>query len=523
MDDREIELKLRVTPADLARIEALPDLAQGFGGRPAVTLESVYYDTPDLRLRRRDVTLRVRRQEEGFLQTVKSGRDRQDGLTSRGEWEVPVPGPAPDLAALSGSPARGHLGPLTEAGLKPLFESRIRRRVCLLDGGGDGDAVEMALDSGEIRTPEGAVLPVSEVELELKRGEPRVLYELAQRLAREVPVRIETRSKSDRGYLLASGGGPEPVKAERVVLDPDATVEEALEAIMQGCLGHLLANEAPVLERRDPEGIHQMRVALRRLRSALVLFRPVIPDGQGERLGAEVKWLAGELGDARDWDVFLADLLEPVERALPGDPALGALRAAAEKECEAGYRRALAALGDRRCAALLLEAGNWLESRAWRRQDVSEEAVRLFSPIRDLADPLLEKRHRKAVRRGRGFSRLDSAQRHELRIALKKLRYACGFFRSLHEGKALERYMKQLSALQDSLGHLNDVATAARLMGRLAGKGGRRTHGGAAEWRVGAGIVVGWHARGLRDLEPELAKSWKRFSGTGGFWSRNGS
>lgn len=516
-DDSEIELKLLVDPSDLGRLEALPELKAGMGR--AKTLESVYYDTQDLALRRRDVTFRVRRQGRRYVQTVKAAREVSTGLSSRGEWEMAVGGAEPDLAALAGGPAGRHLGPVATGELRPLFTSRIRRRTNLLDGGalGEGAAVEVAIDRGEIRTADGAVLPVSEVELELKRGGRRVLFELALKLAEAVPVRVETRTKSDRGYALAAGDRPAAVKAKRIGFEGDETVEQAFDRIARGCIAHLVANEACAADGRDLEGIHQMRVALRRLRSALSVFRSVLPDDQRAWFTSEARWLTGELGPARDWDVFLSDLLRPVDEALPEDPALSALRTAVSEARDGDYAKVRAAIASRRYAMLLLRAGAWVEARSWRRQDLSEEAARLFSPVRGLADALLEKRHRAVRKRGRRFERLSSEDRHELRIALKKLRYACEFFRSLYDDKPVRRYLKQLVALQDDLGHLNDVSTASKLLDALTRRSGGREGTGRC---AGAGMVVGWHARGLHDLEPELVADWNRFARTAVFWSR---
>jgi inorganic triphosphatase YgiF len=513
--DREIELKLRVRPEDMARLAALPALARGAGGGATRTLESVYYDTEDLSLRRRAVSLRVRRQGRRFVQTLKLGAGRAGTHLSRSEWEAPVAGREPDLAALPEGEAREWLGPVAAADLRPVFTAEIRRTTRLLDGG--GSTVEVAIDRGEIRLADGAAEPVSELELELKEGSAAALYEIALAVAEAVPVRIETRTKSDRGYALATGEAPRPVKAARVDLDPECTAEQALERILRACLSQVLANEGPAGEGADPEGVHQMRVGLRRLRSALVLFRRLLPADQHGWFAGEVRWLASELGPAREWDVFLDHLMVPVEAAMPGDPALAALRRAAGAARARGYERARDAIRSRRAAVLALRLGAWLEERSWRRQALSEEGARLFDPVGALAADLLDRRHRQARRRGAGFAGLGAEARHELRIALKKLRYASEFFRSLHEGqgRGYGRYVRELAALQEALGRANDVATAGQLVRRLQTEAGLDP---APEARLGGGLVVGWHARGLRDEEGELLRGWEGFSRAKPFW-----
>ena len=263
-----------------------------------------------------------------------------------------------------------------------------------------------------------------------------------------------------------------------------------------------------------------MRVALRRLRSAVALFRRFIPTDRYFWLTGELRWLAGNLGQARDWDVFLSDLVAPVKNGLgPHGPFLAdiaALEAAAETHRAAGYQAVRQAVLSERYGRFQLELAAWVEARGWRDQSVSEASVKLFAPIGELADSLLDKRLRRARRAGRGFAHLAAAKRHELRIALKKLRYAADFFRDLYDDKPARRFVAQLADLQDALGHLNDVATAGRLMQSLHDDGSMAP---TTEARA-AGLVVGWHARGLAESEPQLVTAWENFAAAKPFWSK---
>lgn len=523
--NRETELKLAARPEDLETLRAAPAILSRAAGPAATrTLESTYYDTQDRRLSERGVTLRVRRTDDGFVQTVKSAPDG-DGL-GRGEWECAVTGAEPDLTLITDQAALDLLGPLAESELRPVFASVIERTtVNLTLGEGDEAAwIEVAFDRGEVRLPDGAASPVSEVELELKDGAPAALYDLALELAKAVPLRFETRTKAARGYALASGAAEKAVKADKLHLDADTTVEGAVARIVRACVAHLAANEAVTLKGEDPEGVHQMRVALRRLRSAIALFRPFVPAAQYLWLVGEIKWLAGSLGPARDWDVFAEELLAPVRDAFHRADGHGhavvedidALAAAAEARRLRAYETVRAAVGSDRYTAFLLGLGAWVEKRGWRDQPVSEESVRLFGPVTGLADHLLNKRHKKAKRAGHGFAHLPVAQRHQLRIALKKLRYAAEFFRSLYDDKPVRRYLNELAAFQDALGHLNDVATATRLLHELHEDGSRSAPG---EPRA-AGIVIGWHARGVSDTEADLVALWHDFLDAKRFWSK---
>lgn len=531
--NRETELKLAVSPDDMEKLRSSPAIAARATGKAATkTLESTYYDTADRRLAARLVTVRVRKVGDRFLQTVKGAPDR-DSL-GRAEWECPVDGPTPDLSRVTDAEALDLLGPVGESDLLPLFTTVVERTTQLVtmgkgdaDGDADGESaagIEIAFDRGDIRTPDGGSVPISEVELELRSGSPAALYDLALELAKAAPLRLDPRTKASRGYALADGQGVEVVKAGKLELDADTTVEAAFARILRTCINHMAANEAAAVAGEDPEGVHQMRVALRRLRSALALFRDFIPADQYDRLAGEVKWLAGKLGPARDWDVFLTELLEPVRWSFHradghGKPLLDdidALAAAARAKRDRAYEAAREAILSERYTAFLLKAGAWVESRGWRAQRVSERSARLFEPVEALADHMLTRRARKARRAGQGFADLSVAERHELRIALKKLRYAAEFFRSLHDDKPARRYIQQLSAFQDALGHLNDVATATRLLHELHDDGSRPAPG---EPRA-AGIVIGWHARGVTDAEAALVGLWEGFAGAKPFWPK---
>lgn len=515
----EVELKLAVDPADLDRLLAGPALA---GRGVTRNLESVYWDTPDLRLMRRAVTLRVRRIGRRHLQTVKDGGVSDGLVTRRDEWEAPIAGPAPDLSAITDATALERIGALVPAELAPAFVTRVRRITRILPVG-EGGRVEVAVDRGDIRTSDGRCEALAEIEFELKAGDPRAVYDVALAVAAEVPVRLERRSKAERGYALAAGIDP-PVRARRAVdppIDPDGTVEAAMTAILREGLLHVLGNERSVLGGDPHDGVHQMRVGVRRLRSALSLFGPVLPEPRRDALADDLRWLAGELAAARDWDVFLHALHGPVSLAIgqtgPLADAFAGLEARSRSRRDAGHDRARAAVASPRFARVALALGAWIEGRGWREQAVTERSARLFDPVAVVAADLLDRRHRRALKRGAGFARLPAEARHLARIALKRLRYAVEFFRPLYPAKAQGRFHRRLAGLLDRLGHLNDVATAERLVAELEGPSDA-TDGG---WRVAAGAVIGWHARGLVESEADLVSDWDGFAEAEPFWTRD--
>jgi inorganic triphosphatase YgiF len=509
---RELELKLSVPPERLQQLLRSPQLkAEGAGRSHTRALRNTYYDTPHLTLHERGLALRVREAGHRFVQTVKAGGGAS-GLFKRREWQQTVAGPKPDLARIDDVVLRELLGDAV-ARLAPVFTAEVRRVTRTIQRG-DAVRVEVAIDEGTVVTPKGSV-PICEIEFELKNGSPDALYELALALNEVAPLHLETKSKSDRGYALLSDSEPAWSRAPALALEANTTGIDAFETILRHHLAHLLANEPAARDGSDPEGVHQVRVALRRLRSVLVLFRPVLPPEAAQRLGEELRWLAGETGPARDLDVFLLELLRPVRKAMPEESDLESLESRAGAARIGAYERVRAAFDTGRYTALLLEVGRLAETRGWLGGLAPEMLARLEAPARDFASVLLAERHRKAKKRGRGFAKLSVEDRHRLRIGLKKLRYAADSFRSLYEGDATAAYMKRLSRLQDVLGHLNDIDIAGRLVETFAREASAEE---AAAVARASGLIMGWYGRGMAALEPKLRKQWKVFKAAQPFW-----
>ena len=513
---REIELKLSVRPDRLERVMRSPHL-QGEGARRAISraLKNIYYDTPHLALRERGLVVRVREAGRRYIQTVKASNGAgSSGLFNRHEWERPVPGPKPDLAGIDDPTLRQELG-TSVSQLAPVFSSEVKRITRTVQRG-EKDRIEVAVDQGRVMTPRGSA-PICEIELELKEGKPDALFELALALNEETPLRLETLSKSDRGYAILTEDAIGWSKAPPLVLEPALTGMQALETILRHNLAHILTNERAAREGHDPEGVHQVRLGVRRLRSVLSLFRSVLPAETVAALNEELKWLAGEMSAARNLDVFVDELLRPVQAAFADDADLAALETMARARRGAAYEQVRAAFATARYTALLLQIGRLVESRTWQETLDPETAQRLGEPARILASQLLTERYRKVRKRGRRFGKLSANERHRLRLGVKKLRYVAECFRSLFEGEATPRYLKGLSRLQDVLGHLNDVETARELLQEFGGDTGSPP---AAITR-GGGLVIGWHKRGGEELESKLRKLWKQFKADTPFWAED--
>jgi triphosphatase len=428
-------------------------------------LISTYYDTPDSALKQRGLTLRVRDQGGHFLQTVKEGDLASGDLLSRGEWEDPVAESRPDPdATQSGS----RLPEGAADDLRPFFVTEVTRTIFAIEPLA-GTAIEAAVDEGEIRAVDkDRAESISEAELELKNGDAAALYDLAAQLLEVTPLRIETRSKSERGYRLVECGdaAPPAVHAEPVVLDPDMTVDAALQKIGRSCLAQLLRNEPAVLS-AQPEGVHQMRVAVRRLRSAISSLKKILPQEDVQWVTEELRSLGNTLGPARNLDVFAAELVPAARDGLPDEPGWDDLAATLDRLRAATHKQIRDAILSRRYTASMLRLLRWFEASGWRRHSASGESDPMASPISAIAPDVLDRRRRKVRQRGKGFGSLVPPERHKLRIAVKKLRYTVELFGSLFDRDGLERFVGRLKRLQGDLGYANDVRVAHEFVTEL--------------------------------------------------------
>lgn len=506
----EVEIKLTALPPDVPKLrQALLEISGRTDPRASM-LVTTYFDTPDLALLHQGKILRIRRDGPNFIQTVKADNVSGTIFLARNESEDPVP----SGEVFFGAPNTGeHLASIAGKELQPLFTVEVERTTIMLELNA-ATTVEAVIDQGGVRAvSNGAFETVCEIELELKQGEPSALYDVALRLLDAAPLRLSTITKAERGYRLAKGGAARPLArhAGSAILTPDMTVEDALLAISRSSLLHILDNEAAVLA-RIPEGLHQIRVALRRLRSVLSAFRSMLPEDHYRWVSGETKELADALGDARNWDVLALSLLPPAIAALPAGEELASLSKACARRRQEEFERAREAVLSPRHTQALLRLAHWFESRAWRDQPDSGGPVQLASPVTAIAPRLMEERMCAFLKKSRHLDRLDEQGRHKLRIASKKLRYMIEALGSLYKARQTNPFLLRLKPIQEILGHANDVAVARRLLKTVTGPGSRRSLGYAS------GLVLGWQSRGLADQEKELGNHLARLRNTKPFW-----
>lgn len=465
----EIELKFQV-PA--ARREAVAAAVAGRTAAPVVQrLQAAYFDTEACALANAGIALRLRREGSHWVQTLKAGSG--DTLL-RFEHNVPRPGrgagaPLLEPALHDGTPAgerlNAVLGDGVHAALQCRYRTDVRRRLRLLRT--RGATLELALDQGVIVAGD-ASLPLCELEIELHTGPAPVLLATARTWVQRHGLWLDTRSKAERGTLLAAGQARSPArKAKAVELPRDAGLADARRAVLAECLQQVAVNASQVASGDFGDAhVHQLRVGLRRLRSALRLF-----DGPGEGDGS-------------------APLAEPGAALFR---ALGAARdaAAVAGPLQAQLAQALAATGlALQPPALPVGQGEdpaeLVRARAvqaWLLDVMAQTLPPAESAEQPPAAPHLTTRlnrwHRTVAASVDRFATLDDEARHRLRKQVKRLRYGVEFAQALWGAKKVGRYLRALSALQERLGAFNDVTVA------LAGFRGADIHDPATLFALG--------------------------------------
>jgi inorganic triphosphatase YgiF len=502
----ETELKLLLAQRDLRQLRRDPRIKALQQGRASTRrVRSVYYDTPERALLRAGLALRLRSDGRRWLQTLKTEGQAAAGLHVREEWEWPLPGDALDFGLLATTPeAKLFRAPGLRAKLAPVFRTEFERTSLRL-AFADGSLAELCLDSGEIRSGRRSIA-ISEAELELLAGSPVRLYELALELVERVPLRLGLVSKAERGYALARKVPARPVRARQLEVDRQGSVATAFIAVVRSCMAHLLSNETGFLAGRDPEYLHQMRVGLRRLRACFSLFKTAIPQPAFALITNQLREQNAVLGKARDWDVFVHEMLRALRQQRADESAVIVFERRCLRLGRAHLRTAQGVVASAAWQRLWLELGRLLAEGAWM-----QERAALALPVDGFAASLLQQRAAALEKRGKRLQELDTAGRHRLRITAKKLRYAAEFFAALFPKRRVRPYVQSLAAMQDVLGGLNDAATLLRLLPEVEA-GARST-----DARV-SGMIQGWSAASTHLQIDALGRAWDHWQRQKPFW-----
>lgn len=523
----EQELKLHVPRR--AGASVLRDMKQL--AATSTRMRALYFDTADRALVKANMALRLRKEGRRWVQTLKMPGDH---ALARIEFNHPRPGPELDLSLYDGTPAAALLS--TEGSkLLVSYETdilRLHKQVRTRLG-----VVEIAFDRGSLRAG-NLTLPVSEIEFELISGKVGAIFALGQRWLDRYPLIMDMRSKAERGDLLArtacalgaiaSDGSSEKTEARQkiihafwaprgsmaVVLGKDLTLGQTFSVISTECLDQIARNAAVLAEidtlgicrAGTPEHIHQLRVGIRRLRSAWSLFSglPVLPPDEHRQ---EIKVHFAALGTSRDDDVLRDELMPILTKA--GLPPIELGTTASSDEAHTlvtshAFQSWL--LNALKCCVEQAnpDAGRNLKivsdlattSLAARQPTVKPESIVIAR---------LHKWHKRISRDGLAFKTLDTPTQHELRKRVKRLRYGLQFAESWLPARRLKAYRKRLSAVQEILGAMNDLSVAKERFESLR------------ETQPGAWFACGWIASKLAALTDEAAVALAQLAKSGRF------
>ena len=506
--ESELELKLELTREELQRVRAHPALGGRAVGEPVTrTLHSIYFDTPDYRLKALGIFFRLRSDGDNWLQTVEAGAARTSGATKSIAAQDGVKRPEPDLRSIPNRRIRRTIEKAVERSiLEPVFETVVQRTTRQLHSA-EG-SLELALDEGVLRAG-SAEDSLCEAELELKSGSPNYLLHTAAQLFAAGPVRLAVGTEAERGFSLALGkanGHAEPQRSEAPRLTGDHTCAQAFSLIVQSATAQITANRAAVLETENPDAAHQLRIGLRRLRSALSAFRPLSDTPVLRELEVHARTLARSVGELRDADVLIEEIYAPVAGMMRRDPGLPLLREALLAHRSRMRQRVRSELCGQPWSVLQLYLALWPRT--------IEDAEQLAMPVAKFARSALKKRWRKVAQSGERLDDLTVEQRHAMRKALKTLRYTAEFFASLYPERATRQFIKEIRSLQEVFGYLNDVVAAERLNAIC--------HEGCSDSREAqraAGYVLGWHNAQAAHAWKNAHKGWQKLDARPRFWA----
>lgn len=504
---QEIELKLQVPSAQRAAVEAA---VAGRTPAPRMRLQAAYHDTAERTLALAGLALRLRREGRQWVQTLKGAGD--DGLT-RAEHNVrrgagaAVPAIEPRLHAgtMVGDRLIALLGANPGTPLQTLYRTDIRRRTrtqVVRSPGRPQSRVELAFDAGRIDAG-AASIEVCELEIELLAGSPSAVIETARRWLPRFGLWLDGRSKAERGDLLARGERVAPARtAEPVQLTPQMNAAAAWQAVLRNCADQILANASQIASgTHAPEHVHQLRVGLRRLRSALALF-----DDDRPALGEGAAALFRRLGAARDGVVidgeFGAELAAAMRSARVAQEVVAA-PPAADTPPPAIILREPAS------QTLLLDLLAAMHAEPERTPESTPKSAPADAPaIGDRLAARLNRWHRQVVADAARYGELEDEARHRLRKRAKRLRYATEFCAALFERRAVRRYLKALRALQERLGAVSDAVMAMDAFGTRAPADPH------------AMFALGWLASRREALIAAAAPELKAFTKVARFWKK---
>lgn len=502
-----MELELAAHADTVATLSRLKALSACRDGRPRTqALKIVWHDNPEHALLADGLTLAEHRGIQR-LERVYPGT-----ATWLPAQPVPALVEAPDPANLPAHEAKlpAPQAATLPAPLAPLaaFEGRQTASVHQFDS----QAVTITVAKGILRSVT-AEQPAARIWLS---GEEQAVRIAARLIADAVPAGVPLTSLAADGIALATGRAAAARHSGAPALPPEPLgVTEALTHILGHLIDVILVN-APIAARRTgaaTEAVHQMRVAVRRARSALSIFQPALPPGALDAVGDALKDLGHRLGPTRDWDVFAEQTAPAIQQSLPDDERLQRLIAAAARRRRDCQKDLAAYLNSPAFRLLSIDLAWFAAARFWHvaPPTTAEGVPTQPATLPAFAGQVLQQRWKKLVSLGKRIEDLDIPALHGVRLRAKRARYAAEMFATLHPGKPPQRFIRRLSALQERLGVLNDSAVASHLLQQLGGPAGRHAYA--------IGIVTGFLAARAVKMRPHIVRAFERFRRQPAYWA----
>lgn len=509
---REFEIKLEIPAQTVSKVMRLPWLWELASGELRPTrLQSVYYDTPNLALRERGVTLRVRRAGATHVQTLKTAVNGAALPIERDEWEEEIAGEEPDLR-LVGAPLKGMSRKKLRKHLKPCFEVHVDRSAFPIQSA--NSTIEVAIDRAHIVGEQAASF--CEIELELKRGAASEMARIARRIASEVPAALSLKTKAERGFALRQGQPMAPHHGEPFPLAPTTRVGQAFQAIGWACLRHFALNK-DAIEAGSTDAVHQMRAGLRRLHAAIALFDRLLDGPETDAVKTEIEWLDGELGAACALDVFLTATLRELMAA--EGASMDALCAETEERRNNASRHVIETVAGDRYRQFVLRAALWLIAAEWSHK----ASLRYEDPSRRIGAFAKRTLSTCAAQAAKALRKTThAAPTPELIAALHRLRCATDFFGALvPEQRTLQRrYLRLLDDILRDLNRLADFAAHSRLRDDFmqSWTAEAAADSKTAEKALAMGFALGQQTPEKAARAAAVAKAVRRLTGMRRFW-----
>ena len=514
-----VRIKFELAADQLDRLQNLLARDKLLAGPPHFeTRRTVYYDSRDRDLQGAGYSLRVLAGSEPALQLVADPNGAAYRYFETLSWQHTGEAYRSAPPEISSDVLPEELRESTGNRLQPVFTVETeQRKYALIRNNCEITAI---VADGAVKTADRTA-SFGEVQFWLKSGSASEFFSFILAIDETVPLRLAARTDACRGYALLDRAKRRDVKRKPAKLHRGMTSAAAFRLIAHECLYQVVANE-PAMSTGDAEALHQVRIGLRRLKTAISLFAPLCTDTQTQTIKAEGRWFADLLGPARDLDVFLSEVMLPLREQYRDEPGLVSLQRTYNAQRTKLYDRISQAANSVRFRSLALETVTWIETGVWVMNQSEQATAARTRPIEDFAEAELTRRRKKVKKRGDGLTALSPDERHALRLHVKKLRYTAEFFLTLFPGKKKSKraFLTSLKNLQTALGDVNDIAVRAGLKTEIITERKNRADVQKLQHRAfAAGLIIGHQRAKVETIVKMAERAYRDFLDAKSFWN----